>query len=156
LGEEVVDIGLVEAEFAAVGEEEGFFGVAAGLSGVAGDAVPAGPGEEDTGLELKAVDAAAAGEGVGEVGFSFGWGEMVEGGAEEPLGLDDVALKVLGVGEGAGFAGGGEGGLAVGHEECALGSVGPDDAFQLGTFEAVEGVEGGVQLGGGLAPILFT
>ncbi len=83
-----MDIGLVEAEFAAVGDGEGFEG---GLA----VAVEARQGQQDGGLVVDHVDAAAAGESFVEV--ALGVGSVVEGRvgpAQQPEGPNSLSLKL--------------------------------------------------------------
>ncbi len=140
LGEQVVDVGLVEAVLAAVGDGEGLFGEGA-------VAVQPGQREQDGGLDLDQVDAAAAGEGFVEV--VLGHGSLAASGVgppQDPFGIDDVALVALDIGEAAGFAGGVQGGVGLFAEQLELGPEGFDNAEALVIARFAEVRPGGLQL----------
>ena len=131
-GQEVVDLGLVEAVLAAVGDSQGVFSETPGLGAVATPVMPARPGQQDGGFELDQVDAAAADESFVEVGL--GGDRLTEvrvGPAQQPLGPNDVALAIRGVAEAAGLPGGYQGGFGVASEDSNQAAVRPNHALAL-------------------------
>ena len=71
-GEEVVDVCLIEAVLAAVGDSQGVFSETPGLGPVATPVMPASPGQQNGWFELDQVDAAAPGQCFDEVGLGGG------------------------------------------------------------------------------------
>ena len=146
LGQEVVDVGLLQAVLAAVGDVEGLLGELGRLGGIVFEPMPAGQGEQDVGLELDELDAVATRQGFAEVALglcevcevrgaiAFGSsGERGVGPAEKPFDPDAVAsvrvsLQGTLLPEGQRFLGGFQGLARLVRKQAPLGGVGPGDA----------------------------